>query len=318
MLELSAVCCSNAPVVVDSIVGLLGNTPTVRLDRLTASRDLDVALFMKLEYLNPGGSHKARIAISMVVDAEKRGILTRGSGQTIVEGTGGNTGIGLAIAANLFGYRLVLAVPDNYSKDKIKLLQAYGAEVRLSDSRRGRDSHFRLAQELLDRNPDWFMPAQLANPVNVQAHYESTGREIVAAFSHAPIDVFVAGAGSGGHITGIGRVLKEVWPNITICLIQPEGCDFRANVFRSHRIQATAIGRVPKNLDLGIVDRFVDVSDEEALASVRLLMHHEGIGVGLSSGANIAGCLKMAATSEPSTRILCMAYDRVSDYLDAI
>nr|WP_303626058.1 cysteine synthase family protein [Rhodopseudomonas palustris] len=318
MLELSAAHCLRTPVVVDSIAGLLGNTPTVRLDRLAASRGLDAAVFMKLEYLNPGGSHKARIALGMVIDAEKRGLLKRGSGQTIVEGTGGNTGIGLAIAANLLGYRLVLAVPDNYSKDKIKLLRAYGADVRLSDSRLGRDSHFRLARELLDRNPDWFMPDQLANPVNIQAHYESTGREIVAAFRRTPIDVFVAGAGSGGHITGIGRVLKEVWPNVTICLVQPEGGDFRANVFRPHRIQATAIGLVPQNLDLGIVDRYVDVLDEEALASVRLLMQYEGIGVGLSSGANIAGCLKIAATSGPDTRILCMAYDHVSDYLDAI
>ncbi|RJF77967.1 PLP-dependent cysteine synthase family protein [Rhodopseudomonas palustris] len=318
MLELSAAHCIRAPAVVDSIAGLLGNTPTVRLDRLTASHGLAAAVFMKLEYFNPGGSHKARIALAMVMDAEKRGVLTRGSGQTIVEGTGGNTGIGLAIAANLLGYRLVLAVPDNYSKDKIKLLRAYGADVRLSDSRLGRDSHFRLAQELLECNPGWFMPDQLTNPINVQAHYESTGREIVAAFRHAPIDVLVAGAGSGGHITGIGRVLKEVWPNVAICLVQPERCDFRANVFSSHRIQATAIGRVPKNLDLGIVDHFVDVFDEEALASVRLLMQYEGIGVGLSSGANIAGCLKMAATSEPGTRILCMAYDHVSDYLDAI
>lgn len=307
-----------SPMVVDNVLALLGNTPIVRLGHLQESFSLQSEINVKLEYMNPGGSHKARIACNMIAAAERQGVLRRGSGQTIIEGTGGNTGLGLAIAANLLGYRLVLVVPDNYSSEKIKLLKAYGANVILSDSSTGRDSHFVLAQRLLEVNPDWFMPDQLSNVANIEAHYEGTAQEILAAFQNSPIDVFVAGAGSGGHITGIGRALKERWPGMKVCLVQPEGCDFMRGVFASHKIQATAIGRVPPNLDLSIVDMFVDVTDEEAVAGVQVLLEKEGIGVGLSSGANIAVCLKVARESSAPLRILCLAYDQVAQYLDAL
>ncbi|MFD2234408.1 PLP-dependent cysteine synthase family protein [Phaeospirillum tilakii] len=306
------------PAIVDSILALVGGTPTVRLDRFRRGLSLESSFYLKLEQTNPGGSHKVRIAVNMVLDAERRGLLRRGSGQTIIEGTGGNTGLGLALAANLFGYRLVLVVPDNYSRRKIRLLEAYGAEVRLAESRRGRDAHFGLARELLRQNPGWFMPDQLVNAVNVETHARETGREIVEAFRGLDLDYFVAAAGSGGHLTGIGRTLKQAWPKLRVCLVEPEGCDYRRAVFVPHRIQAIAIGQVPANLDLGVVDRYLGVSDGEAVETVRSLMKWEAIGVGLSSGATLAGAVKLARETGAPDRILCLAYDHVADYLDEV
>lgn len=309
---------SCGPAVVESVLHLIGNTPTVHLERLAGSVGSPARIYLKLEFANPGGSHKTRAAYEMIRHAERRGRLVRGSGQTIIEGTGGNTGIGLAIVAALFGYNLVLVVPDNYSPEKIALLRAYGAEVILSDSRRGRDSHFLAAQEILDRHPDWFMPDQLGNDRNVAAHEDGTAQEIIAAFGAAPPDILVVGAGSGGHLTGIGRALKRHWPKIRICLVQPQGCDFRNAVFVGHKIQATAIGRVPPNLDLSLVDDVVDVSDDEAISGLKRLLRTEGIAVGLSSGANIAASLKIAERTLKRMSILTIAYDQLWSYLGDI
>ncbi|WP_316213721.1 MULTISPECIES: cysteine synthase family protein [unclassified Bradyrhizobium] len=303
--------------VASSILDLIGHTPVVRLSRLEASEYAHAELYLKLEYQNPGGSHKARIALGMIRRAEERGDLTRGSGQTVLEPTGGNTGLGLAIACNIYGYRLVLVVPDNYSAEKQRLLRLYGATVVLSDSSRGNNSHGELAHDLLLRNPDWVLLNQQRNPANPEVHRTTTAKEILSVFMNHHIDFFVGGVGTGGHITGIGEILKEAWPSVQIIVVQPEGSDFRIPQFAPHRIQGLAVGLVPDNLNQKIVDDYLTVSATEALASVRKVIKTEGIGVGISTGANIAACLRIAESTR-GARILCLAYDQVNQYLNEI
>jgi cysteine synthase A len=302
--------------IADSLIDLLGDTPVVRLTRLTAAEGLDAELFLKLEFLNPGGSHKARIAHNMVLRAEARGDLIRGSGQTIVEPTGGNTGTGLAIACKMHGYRLVVVVPDNYSVEKRKLLSLYGAEVILSDSKRGGNSHGELAQALLIRNPEWVMLNQQRNPANPEIHYRRTAEEILVDFADRPVDRFVGGVGTGGHLTGVTRRLRLSWPDLQAVAVQPQGCDFATATFVQHRIQGLAVGLVPANLDMSVVDRFVSVTYDEARSALLKLLNHEGIGVGLSTGANIAACLRLLREGGDRRRILCFAYDQIGGYLD--
>lgn len=302
--------------IVDSLIDLMGDTPVVRLTRLVAAQGLDAELFLKLEFLNPGGSHKARIAHNMVLRAEQRGDLLRGSGQTIVEPTGGNTGTGLAIACKMYGYRLVVVVPDNYSVEKRKLLSLYGADVILSDSRRGGNSHGELAQALLLRNPDWVMLNQQRNPANPDIHYRRTAEEILADFADRSVDLFVGGVGTGGHLTGISRRLRLSWPDIEVVAVQPQGCDFVSGTFVQHRIQGLAVGLVPHNFDVSIADRFLSVTYDEAKEALLQLLNHEGIGVGLSTGANIAACLRLVRERGDRARILCCAYDQIAGYLD--
>lgn len=301
--------------IADNILDLLGNTPIVQLSRLCASEGLSAKLFMKLEFQNPGGSHKARIAHNMIVRAEERGDLQRGSGQTIVEPTGGNTGLGLAIACKIYGYKLVLVIPDNYSSEKQRLLRLYGATIIQSKSVEGSNSHGVLADKLKLENPDWILLNQQRNPANPDIHRKTTASEIVSALQDEPVDIFVGGVGTGGHITGIGEVLKEKWPHIKIVATQPEGNDFRTRTFSSHRIQGLAVGILPENLNTNIVDDFVSVSYDDAIHAVRKLIDTEGIGVGLSSGANIAASVRLARET-PGVRILTLAYDQVSQYLD--
>lgn len=302
--------------IADCVIDLMGKTPIVRLSRLAAACGVDAELFLKLEFLNPGGSHKARIAHNMVLRAEARGDLIRGSGQTIIEPTGGNTGTGLAIACKIFGYRLVVVMPDNYSLEKRKLLSLYGARVVLSDSSRGGNSHGELAQALLLRNPGWVMLNQQRNPANPEVHYRCTAEEILADFADRPIDLFVGGVGTGGHVTGISRRLKSSWPSIQVVAVQPEGCDLETGRFVQHRIQGLAVGLVPDNFDISVVDGFVSVTYDEARSALLQLLDHEGIGVGLSTGANIAACMRLAREPGRRPRILCCAYDQITGYVD--
>jgi cysteine synthase A len=301
--------------IAESILDLIGETPMVRLSRLAAKEWLQAELYLKLEYQNPGGSHKARIAHGMLLRAERRGDLTRGSGQTVLEPTGGNTGLGLAIACNIYGYKLVLVVPDNYSAEKQRLLRLYGATVILSDSSRGNNSHGELAQELVLKHPDWVLLNQQRNPANPEIHRTTTAKEILSAFEDRRVDFFIGGVGTGGHITGIGEVLKKAWPSIKIIVVQPDGNDFRTRSFSPHRIQGLAVGLVPDNFNQKIVDDYITVSLAEALAAVRKLIQTEGIGIGISTGANIAACLRIARDA-PGARIFCLAYDQVGQYLD--
>jgi len=296
-----------------SLLHVIGNTPVVRLPAFSAETGFDV--YAKLESLNPGGSHKARIALAMIRDAEERGILTPDSGQTIIEPSGGNTGIGLAIAANLLGYRLVLVIPDNYSPEKRKLLRLYGAEVVLSDSRRGNNSHGERAMELQFEHPGYVMLNQQRNPANPDIHRRTTAQEVLRDFRDFPPDCLVAGIGTGGHITGLGEVLKARWPTLGVFGVEPQECDLLRNRHAPHGIQGLSIGLVPAVLNLSVLDGMIKVSRHDCLDRVRKTMREDGLSLGLSSAANLVAISRMADEWMKGTRVLTLIYDGVDGYL---
>lgn len=298
-----------------SILETVGNTPIIHLENFSNSVKCEV--YAKLENFNPGGSHKVRIAIGMIIEAERRGILKRGSGQTILEPSGGNTGIGLAIAAALFGYKAILVIPDNYSPDKQLILRLYGAEVVLSDSRRGNNSHGEKAMEIQLRNPDYVMLNQQRNPANPDTHRTTTSKEILACFEDISIDCFVGGIGTGGHITGIGECLKQRWPGIRIAGVEPEGCDMINNVHAYHEIQGLSVGLIPDTLNVDIIDRMVRVTKGECMDMVAHIMRTDAISLGISSAANFVAIEKLIPeTIAPGSVILTMVYDGVEQYLE--
>lgn len=297
----------------ESLLQAIGETPVVRLAAFSAETGLEV--YAKLESLNPGGSHKARIALAMVRDAEARGILRPGSGQTIIEPSGGNTGIGLAIAGNILGYRVVLVIPDNYSPEKQKLLRLYGAEVVLSDSRRGNNSHGELAMALQLENPGYVMLNQQRNPANPEVHRRTTAQEILRDFATLPPDCLVAGIGTGGHVTGLGETLKAAWPQLRVFGVEPEQCDLLADRHAPHEIQGLSIGLVPAILNLGVLDGMLKVTKQDCLARVRQTMRGDGVSLGLSSAANLAAIAQLATELPRGTRVLTLIYDSVDSYL---
>ncbi len=297
----------------ESLLQAIGETPVVRLAAFSAETGLEV--YAKLESLNPGGSHKARIALAMVRDAEARGILRPGSGQTIIEPSGGNTGIGLAIAGNILGYRVVLVIPDNYSPEKQKLLRLYGAEVVLSDSRRGNNSHGELAMALQLENPGYVMLNQQRNPANPEIHRRTTAQEILRDFATLPPDCLVAGIGTGGHVTGLGETLKAAWPQLRVFGVEPEQCDLLADRHAPHEIQGLSIGLVPAILNLGVLDGMLKVSKQDCLARVRQTMRGDGVSLGLSSAANLAAIAQLATELPRGTRVLTLIYDSGDSYL---
>ncbi|NMY41994.1 PLP-dependent cysteine synthase family protein [Pseudomonas sp. WS 5013] len=297
----------------ESLLQAIGETPVVRLAAFSAETGLEV--YAKLESLNPGGSHKARIALAMVRDAEARGILRPGSGQTIIEPSGGNTGIGLAIAGNILGYRVVLVIPDNYSPEKQKLLRLYGAEVVLSDSRRGNNSHGELAMALQLENPGYVMLNQQRNPANPEIHRRTTAQEILRDFATLPPDCLVAGIGTGGHVTGLGEMLKAAWPQLRVFGVEPEQCDLLADCHAPHEIQGLSIGLVPAILNLGVLDGMLKVTKQDCLARVRQTMRGDGVSLGLSSAANLAAIAQLATELPRGTRVLTLIYDGVDSYL---
>jgi cysteine synthase A len=305
-----------SPRLAESLLDLIGRTPIVRLGRLTAGLDRDI--FVKLEMLNPGGSHKVRIALSMVLDAEQQGLLRRGSGQTIIEPTGGNTGTGLAAVCAIMGYRLVLVIPDNYSPAKQRLLRAYGAQVVLSDHRRGGNSHGERAIELLFDHPEWVLLNQQANPANPAVHDRTTAMEIFADFPEGVPDVMIAGVGTGGHLTGVGRTLRARRADLRIVAVLPAGCSMLDNRFVTHHLQGLAVGLVPAVLDVSLIDDEIQVTEQEATTMMATLMRTEGLAVGLSSAANVVAALAYAERMEPGARLLTFAYDAAHDYLDRL
>ncbi|MFM0556433.1 PLP-dependent cysteine synthase family protein [Paraburkholderia sediminicola] len=296
-----------------SILEVIGNTPIVRLRALSGELGLDV--YVKLESLNPGGSHKARIALGMILDAERKGILVRGKQQTIVEPSGGNTGIGLAIAGNILGYEVVLVIPDNYSPEKQQLLRLYGAKVVLSDSRLGNNSHGQRAMELQLENPHYVMLNQQRNHANPETHRQSTALEIIRDFGDRQVDCFVAGIGTGGHITGIGETLKQHWPDIRVFGVEPEQCDLLADQHAPHGIQGLSIGVVPAILNLSVLDGMVKVSEPDCQEMIRRTMRSDSISLGISSAANLVAVSKLRTTLPRGAIVLTMIYDGVESYL---
>ncbi len=308
--------------VVDNIVELMGNTPLVRLNRVTGG--LKPRVYAKLEFLNPGGSVKDRIGLAMILDAERKGLIRPGS--TIVEPTSGNTGMGLALAAILRGYKMIFTVPDKMSRDKIDLLRAVGARVRVTPSKLPPDhpaGYVEVAKKIVRKTPNSFMPNQYENAANPEAHYATTGPEIWRQ-TDGTVDVLVAGVGTGGTITGTGRYLKEQKPPLRVVGVDPEGSilasTFRGKKARARAYEVEGIGEdfLPKTLDMKVIDEFVTVSDRDALLMTRRLAREEGILAGSSSGAAVFGALKVARNLDSSKTVVVILPDTGRSYLNRV
>ena len=293
------------------VTQLIGNTPIVRLNKLPGKKDAEV--LVKLESFNPGGSIKDRIALNMVLAAEKQNIINKDT--VIIEPTSGNTGIGLAMVAAARGYKLLLVMPDTMSEERRKLMKAYGAEFLLTPGEYGMKGAVDKALELVAKNPNYFMPQQFGNPANPEAHSKFTASEILAQLG-TQVDAFVAGVGTGGTITGVGRTLKEAIPGIQIVAVEPDGSpvlsEGRAG---AHRIQGIGAGFVPDVLDTGIIDRIIRVTDHDAMETARSMASREGLLVGISSGAAVRAALQVAKELGAGKRVLTIAPDTGERYL---
>jgi cysteine synthase len=299
------------PLIAESILDLVGNTPLVHLKRVIGSGTADV--YAKLESANPAGSVKDRIALAMVEDAERSGKLKPGA--TIVEPTSGNTGIGLAMVAAAKGYHLILTMPDDMSLERRKLLNRFGAELILTPRAEGMTGAVRAAQSLLRRNPDYFMPQQFENPANPEVHERTTAQEILNALGGPP-DAFVAGVGTGGTITGVGHVLKQQSPNVLIVAIEPEDSPLLSGGrARPHGIQGIGASFVPPVLDRTVVDEIVTVKDEDAMEMTLCMARQEGLLVGISAGANVKVARKIAERLGPGKTVVTVLPDTGERYL---
>ena len=293
-----------------SVLELIGNTPSVRLNRIVSQEH--AVVWGKLELLNPGGSVKDRICLSMIEDAEASGNLKPGA--TIIEPTSGNTGIGLALVSAIKGYNLKLTMPDTMSEERRSLLVAYGADLILTEDSKGMHSAVAKAEELLLEDPEAFMPQQFSNPANPDAHRRTTAEEILRDFEK--IDVFVAGVGTGGTITGIGEILRDRMPGIRIIAVEPlSSAVLSGEEPGFHQIQGIGAGFIPEILDDEIYDEVIKVSDDEAMDYTRRLARDEGILAGISSGANACAAARVASTLKPEQTVLTMFCDTGERYL---
>jgi len=289
---------------------LVGNTPLVRLERVVPDGSAEIRA--KLESLNPGGSVKDRICLSMIEAAEAAGRLR--PGDTIIEPTSGNTGIGLALVAAARGYRLILTMPDTMSEERRSLLRAYGAELVLTPDSKGMHEAIRKAEEILEDNPGYFMPQQFSNPANPEAHRRGTAQELKRQCPS--IDAFVTGVGTGGTITGVGSVLKQEMPGIQIIAVEPASSPVLSGGEPGfHEIQGIGAGFIPDVLDPDVIDRIIPITDEEAAATTRRLAREEGILVGISSGASCVAALRVAAELGPGKTVVVVFCDSGQRYL---
>ena len=275
---------------------LIGRTPLLELTHIEKEENLEAKLLAKLEYFNPAGSAKDRVALSMILDAEEKGLLHPGS--TIIEPTSGNTGIGLACVAAARGYRTIIVMPDSMSAERQLLMGAYGAELVLTPGRLGMSGAIAKAEELAKEIPGSFIPDQFGNPANAKAHYETTGPEIWAD-TDGKVDLFVAGVGTGGTITGVGRFLKEQNPAVQVVAVEPYDSPLLSGGKAGpHALQGIGANFVPAVLDTGIYDRIITVTTEEAYAAARMMGKTEGVLVGISSGAALYAALLLAREAE--------------------
>jgi cysteine synthase A len=291
---------------------LIGSTPVVRLCRMPQLAGLRAEVWAKLECLNPGGSVKDRICQAMIEQAERDGRLRPGG--TIIEPTSGNTGIGLALAAAVKGYRLVLTMPETMSEERRSLLLAYGATIELTADTKGMHGAIRRAEELLAEHPDWYMPQQFSNPANPEAHRRTTGPEILEQLPG--VDAFIAGVGTGGTITGVGQVLRAARPQVWIAAVEPAGSPVLSGGEPGyHALQGIGAGFVPENLDTHIYDEVVPVTDEEAIEYTRAVARYEGLLIGISSGANCAAAIRVARRLGGPAVVLTVFCDTGERYL---
>lgn len=273
------------------ITDIVGKTPLLKLQRYMDANACKADILAKLEYQNPGGSVKDRVAIRMIDEAEKAGILHKGD--VIIEPTSGNTGIGLACVAAARGYHLIITMPETMSVERRRLLSAYGAELVLTPASKGMKGSIRKANELAEQLHA-FVPSQFSNPYNAKSHYETTGPEIWAD-TDGKIDVFVAGVGTGGTISGTGRYLKEKNPNIQIVAVEPAGSPVLSDgIPGRHKIQGIGAGFIPETLDMEIYDEILTVTDDDAYQACRELARREGVLCGISSGAALSAAKELA------------------------
>lgn len=293
------------------ILGLIGNTPLVELVNMREALDLGATVLVKLESMNPAGSSKDRIARAMIEDAQERGILKEGS--VIIEPTSGNTGIGLAAIAAAKGYRVILTMPETMSVERQNILRAYGAEVVLTDGAKGMKGAIERAEELAKEIPDSFIPGQFVNPANPQAHRKTTGPEIWRD-TDGHVDIFVAGVGTGGTLTGAGGFLRSKKSDVQIVAVEPDGSPALSEGHGGpHKIQGIGAGFVPEVLDTSLYDTVIRVKDEDAFEMAKLLARREGIQAGISSGAALHAAIQLAKQPENKGRVIVTVLPDTAD-----
>ncbi len=296
---------------------LIGQTPLLELNKFSKSHGIETPIIAKVEFFNPGGSVKDRIALAMIEDAEKKGLLKPGA--TIIEPTSGNTGVGLALVAAVKGYKLVLTMPETMSIERRNLVKAYGAEVKLTSGAAGMAGAIKAAEELRDATPGSIILQQFENPANPQKHYDTTGVEVWEQ-TGGDIDIFVAGVGTGGTVSGIGKRLKEKNPNIKIVAVEPKSSAvLNGQPSGPHKIQGIGAGFIPKTYNGDVVDEIFDVDNDDAIRTGRQLACEEGLLVGISSGAAAFAAIEIAKRPEnKGKKIVALLPDTGERYLSTV
>ena len=290
---------------------LVGKTPLLELTHLEKAYDLKAKILAKLEYFNPAGSVKDRIAKAMIDDAEQKGLLKAGS--VIIEPTSGNTGIGLASVAAARGYRIIIVMPETMSVERRQLMKAYGAELVLTEGAKGMKGAIAKADELAKEIPNSFVPGQFVNPANPKAHFETTGPEIYDD-TDGKVDIFVAGVGTGGTITGVGQYLKSKNPNVKVVAVEPKSSAvLSTGVAGAHKIQGIGAGFVPDVLDTKVYDEIIPVENDDAFAAGKAVGKHEGVLVGISSGAAVWAAIELAKRPENTGKTIVVLLPDTGD-----
>jgi cysteine synthase A len=297
-----------------SFTDLVGNTPLVELGNLKNKLGLKANIFAKLEFLNPAGSVKDRVALSMILDAEEKGILREGG--TVIEATSGNTGIGLAAVCTAKGYNCIIVMPDSMSVERIKIIESFGAKVVLTEGKYGMSGAIKKAEEIKSQTENSIIAGQFYNPANPKAHFETTGPEIYTDLD-GKVDMLVCGVGSGGTISGCGKYLKGKNPEIKVIAVEPESSPvLTKGVSGSHKIQGIGANFVPDNLDMDIFDTVLTVADNDAFDYARLVCKTEGLSVGISAGAALSAAVSLAKQNDAKDKNIVVIFpDTASRYL---